>query len=379
MNSFQHDSRVLKACRVCAEIDSQAPIKVAALWQDGLATEEYIDERICVWRPRLRTRSWPRLSVVQVVKYLEWLWRIAAKMRLEPPAVIHAHSLGALPVGVVAKWMTGAPLIYDAHELETEAYGIGSLERRLSRWMESFLIKRADSVVTVCDSIADWYEEHYGVAPPAVVRNVPDWEFGLSSGSDALRRQLGIPVDALIFLYQGALSPGRGIHAAVQAFERLDPDRHLVLMGFGVLEDEIRRVSAASDYVHFREAVPPHDLAEYTSSADIGLCLIEPVCLSNYFCLPNKLFEYIGSGIPVIASDLPEQRALIEAYDCGWVVGDDEEALGRLLASIDRDAVNRKAAGVGAARRSLSWSKEAEVLKNTYRALGIDECNRDMS
>jgi glycosyltransferase involved in cell wall biosynthesis len=275
--------------------------------------------------------------------------------------------------------MTGAPLIYDAHELETEAYGIGSFERRLSRWTERLLIRWVDRVVTVCDSIADWYEEEYGVELPDVVKNVPDWDLDLISSSDTLRLQFRIPEDALIFLYQGGLSPGRGIHAALKAFGRLHPDRHLVLMGFGVLEDEIRKVSAASDYVHFREAVPPNELAEYTSSADIGLCLIEPVCLSNYFCLPNKLFEYIGSGIPVIVSDLPEQRALIEAYDCGWVVGDDENALGELLASIDRDAVNRKATGVRAARRSLSWSKEAEILKNCYRALGIGASKQELS
>ena len=146
---------------------------VAALWEPGLSVEEQVDGGISVWRVDLKTRNWPKNLLVQLVKYLEWTYRIVARMRSENPAVIHAHGISALPVGVILKWFTRAPLIYDAHELESETNGLSPLRSKLARWTERMWIPRVDRTITVCDSIADWYARAYPIERPGVIRNVP--------------------------------------------------------------------------------------------------------------------------------------------------------------------------------------------------------------
>ena len=71
--------------------------------------------------------------------------------------------------------------------------------------------------------------------------------------------------------------------------------------------------------IHFHDPVGPDSLCEFTGSADLGICLIEDLCLSYKFCLPNKFFEYAMAGLPILVSDLPEMRKLVEEYDCGVV------------------------------------------------------------
>jgi len=379
MNSFQHDTRVLKACRVSAECSHGETVLVAALGDNGLPVEEHINEQLTVWRPNLKSRHWPRNRVVQLVKYIEWLSKIVRRSRIEKPDVIHAHSLSALPVGIVAKWMTGAPVLYDAHELETEVVGVGSIQRRVSRWVERFFIRWVDQMVTVCDSIANWYVDAYSVEPPFVVRNIPEWGEDVFVGPDVLRAAHDIPEDELILLYQGALSPGRGIERLLSVFDRHEFKSHLVFMGYGALEQEIRERALKSGNVYFQQAVSPDKLLLYTSCADVGICLIEPVSLSNYYSLPNKLFEYLKSGIPLIVSNLPEQEVVIEDYECGWVVTDSDDALVKLLGSLDREAVASRAAGVLAANRNFTWQAEADVLKNAYLAIERDSSRLNVS
>ena len=91
---------------------------VVALWEPNLVHEEQVEDGIFVWRVELTTRNWPKNLLVQMIKYLEWMYKVIARMKSENVTVIHAHSISALPVGVVLKWLTGAPVIYDAHELE---------------------------------------------------------------------------------------------------------------------------------------------------------------------------------------------------------------------------------------------------------------------
>jgi glycosyltransferase involved in cell wall biosynthesis len=265
--------------------------------------------------------------------------------------------------------MTGAPLLYDAHELETEVVGTSATERRLSRWAERFLIRWVDQTITVCDSIADWYVDTSSIEQPFVVRNIPDWDSDVRIGSDVLREIHRIPESDLIFLYQGALSPGRGIERLLEVFDEQESDKHLMFVGYGVLESQILERAARSNNVHFQQAVPPDEVVLYTSSADIGLCLIEDVCLSNYYSLPNKLFEYLLSGLPIIVNDMPEQRVIIEKYCCGWIAPKSESDLVSLIRSIDRACVEDKFGGVLAASQDFSWKAEAEIMKDAYLAI----------
>jgi glycosyltransferase involved in cell wall biosynthesis len=294
-------------------------------------------------------------------------------MRSKDLTVIHAHSISTLPVGVVLKWLTGAPVIYDAHELESEIVGVSPLQQKLSRWIEKLCIRGVDRTVTVSDSIAGWYADTYSMERPIVIRNVPMRSAAPTEGSAVLRDNHGIPNDAFLYLYQGGLSTGRGVEALIEVFAGLDLQRHLVFMGYGVLEDHARQAASRYPNIHFQTAVPPDRVLYYTASADIGLCLIENTCLSYYYSLPNKLFEYLLSGLPVMVNDMPEQRSIVERFGCGWIVPPSIDQLKALIESINTEELEARKAGVAQAAKTLDWEHEAVSLRELYVAVAGDK------
>jgi glycosyltransferase involved in cell wall biosynthesis len=259
--------------------------------------------------------------------------------------------------------------VYDAHELESHANGLSPFRSLLTRWLERIWIAGADKTVTVCTSIADWYGQEYSMERPAVIRNVPeraDYDVGQST---VLRELHGISDDHLLFLYQGALAPGRGVEDLLKVFSLALHGKHLVLMGYGPLEDEVLAMAERSSNIHFQPAVPPSEVLHYTASADIGLCLIENTCLSYYYSLPNKLFEYLLAGLPVMVNDMPEQRRIVEKFRCGWVVPASLPEQTALIESIDAGDLARYKSGAAKAAEAFDWDIEAATLRRVYSAL----------
>ena len=372
LSPFKRESRVLKECQAWSELRWDKSIMVAALWEPGLKYEEQIGDSVTVWRVALRTRGWPKHLLVQMLKYFEWACKIISRMRTEDLTVIHAHRISAIPVGVVLKWLTGAPVVYDAHELESETNGLSPLRSKLSRWMEGLWIRGVDRTVTVCDSIAGWYADAYSIERPTVIRNVPLRAAAPTENSTVLRDSHNIPDDALLYLYQGSLSPGRGVSAIIEIFANINPQRHLVFMGYGVLEDQAREAASINPNIHFQPAVPPDRVLAYTASADIGLCLFENTCLNHYYSLPNKLFEYLISGLPVLVSDMPEQRNIVTRFRCGWVVRQSLEQQMALVESIDTKELEVRKTGAVRASETLNWENEAGKLRDLYVAIAGD-------
>ena len=365
---FKHESRVIKECRAAFDLGWDQEALVIALWEQGLEEEEH-DSGISVWRVVLKSRSWPRNLAVQVLKYLEWLGRIVQRVRSQAVTVIHAHSAAALPIGVVLTWFTGAPLVYDAHELESETNGKSPFRRRMTRWMERLWIKGADRMLVVSDSIADWYAHEYSIRRPDVVRNIPPGPGKTAGTSTVLRDIHEIPDAALLYLYQGALEPGRSVERLLQLFSDLGESRHLVLMGYGSLQSEVTDVAARLSNVHFQPAVPPEQVLSYTVSADVGVCLIENTCLSYYYSLPNKLFEYLMTGLPVLINDMPEQRRIVDEFDCGWVVPASLPDTAALVESIGAGELRLRREGAARAAEAFSWAGEAQKLQSIYREI----------
>jgi glycosyltransferase involved in cell wall biosynthesis len=98
----------------------------------------------------------------------------------------------------------------------------------------------------------------------------------------------------------------------------------------------------------------------YAKEADIGLCLIEDLCLSYRFSLPNKLFEYLLAGIPVIVNDLPEQRKFINKYKCGWVLSNPVNDLCDFLKELTLKEIFEKKKGAARVGNEISWEREVK-------------------
>jgi glycosyltransferase involved in cell wall biosynthesis len=213
-------------------------------------------------------------------------------------------------------------VVYDAHELESEKNGLRGVEKKLVKIIERLLIGMVDIVLVVNDSIYDHYLNMYPeLKNIRVIKNVMPIDKSVQISSDALRVSLNIDKEKTIFLYQGGIEKGRGIELLIEAFIKSEiTNSSLVFMGYGSLKNIILAAAKGNENIYYHESVALDMLMEYTSSADVGLSIIENTCLSYYYCLPNKIFEYISAGLPIIASNFPEIRKVVDQYEAGVLV-----------------------------------------------------------
>jgi glycosyltransferase involved in cell wall biosynthesis len=238
---------------------------------------------------------------------------------------------------------------------------------------ESLFIRHCDVVITVSDSIAAELERIYAIRRPVTILNVPDLK--VPTRSRRLRSWLGIAEENPIVLYQGGVAGNRGIPVMIEAAMQL-PDVVVIILGTGPLMTTVSewvKDNGWAERVFLPGRVPLGDLLEYTASADIGVSLIENACLSYYYSLPNKLFEYLQAGIPVIASNFPEMRAIIRDYGVGIAVDPaspaDVAMAMRLLLDDQPLLRKRMAAGAQLASKTYSWDVERRRLLALYAEL----------
>jgi glycosyltransferase involved in cell wall biosynthesis len=292
----------------------------------------------------------------------------------ERPDVIHAHDAAMLLPAVAGRRLTGARLVYDSHELAT------SVPYREKTWaafvagIERIGIPRAAAVITVSDGIAARMSERYGLREtPVVVRNVCDLS---PTGAPAgLRERLGIDRDTPLVLHQGAPAPSRGCDTLVRAMAGV-PDAQLVFLGDSDMgyEAPLRALIAElrlENRVTLLPSVPLERLLDHTAEADVGVTLLQDTCENHRLALPNKLFEYLAAGIPVVGADLPEVRALVTGREIGWVAdpADPEDLARALRAAVAARRDDRLRARVAAAHAELRWPVERQRLTGLYDAL----------
>ena len=148
----------------------------------------------------------------------------------------------------------------------------------------------------------------------------------------------------------------------------------LVFMGYGMLQGSIAEAAASSENVHFQPAVPYQEMLQYTKDADVGLVSVRPICLSYLYCLPNKLFECIQAGVPVLVNDLPDCVALTPTPTASveWSKGDEPQAWLEALMAMAGETPSFKAQvqdGLARAQSQLNWEREQHVLFGVYAPL----------
>ncbi len=282
-----------------------------------------------------------------------------------------ANDLDTLPAVFLAGFIRRKKVVYDSHEYFTEVPELVGRPRVKSVWefIEKLIFPHLKWVYTVNRSIANIYAVKYGVQV-GVIRNVPF-------------AQRPIPVigvlpqgftDGPVIMYQGAVNVGRGLEEVIRAMPMM-PDCRFLIAGDGdirkLLENLVKELDLGNR-IHFTGRVPFEELSWYTKQATLGISLEQDIGLNYHYALPNKLFDYLHAGIPVIASDLPEIRQVVEDTQAGFIVDRfDPESLSQTILSILNNGELMKTwrQNALASAPQYIWEKEQEVLMTYFPPL----------
>ena len=242
--------------------------------------------------------------------------------------ILLSNDTDTLPANYLASKLRRKKLVFDAHELFPEVPELANrpIIKRFWEKIEDAIFPHLKHCYTVCQPIADLYNKKYGINMK-VVRNVP---YASQNTTEKLLDYSGKKV----MLYQGALNIGRGLEWLIDAMPFVE-NAVLVIIGDGDIAQELKtRVNHLSlnDKVFFLGRIPGSELYQYTPSADLGVCLLENRGLNYYYSLPNRIFDFLHAGVPVLATDFPEIAHIVGANKTGILINHYEpEYLAKVL------------------------------------------------
>lgn len=284
--------------------------------------------------------------------------------------VYHSHDYPTLGYALFCARKNNGKLVYDSHELWSEVVDITAPRGANIRRIESRLIKQANAVITVNESIANELKTRYDIHKPTIIRNIPI--FQEPSENFHLKNKLGIPTNAPVVIYLGRISVERGVLNIIDALEYL-PDVHFVVLGKGPAVADLKQAGKSiPERMHFLEMVPPDQVVNIAACASIGIHPMLNVSLNNYYTLGNKIGDYIMAGLPIAVSDFPEMRKLAVDEDLG-VVFDPESPkdIARAISELlDPETYDRMIDNVLVARKRYCWENEEKKLLELYSTLG---------
>ncbi|WP_069805542.1 glycosyltransferase [Thermogemmatispora onikobensis] len=297
----------------------------------------------------------------------------------EEADIYHSFVEHALPAAYVAARLRRKPLIFDSPELPLADRAVQRWPRLLAiaRRVLSYLVRRSQGVIAVSPPIVSLIEREYGGQRVTLLRNVPPYH--QVARTNLLREKLGLSNATRIALYQGNLQENRGLDLLVRAAPFLEPDVVIVMLGAArePTHQKLQKLIAelgVEQRVKLLPPVPYEELLAWTASADLGLTLLPPdYSLSIRYCLPNKFFEYLMAGLPVLSSQLDVIAELIQAHELGVVEPSRDPAT--VATTINRVIHDQKALermrehALEIARREFNWNREQFHLFELYQAL----------
>lgn len=287
--------------------------------------------------------------------YAEYNIRLFFYLLFAKADILLSNDTDTLPANYCVSILKKKKLIFDAHELFPEVPELVHQKFVKKTWtkIEDAIFPKLKHSYTVCPSIAEYYNKKYGI-DMQVIRNVP---YRQPSKKVTYKRE------GKKIIYQGALNMGRGLEWIIRAMPYID-DAQLIIAGDGDIKDQLLSLTSSLQLDHkiqFIGKILPEKLKEYTLDADLGLCLLENKGLSYYYSLPNRIFDYLHAGIPVLATDFPEIRNIVETYKTGILVKNYDP---QYLAQIINDILS---AGFDTSRfpeiaNQLCWENEEKTL-----------------
>jgi len=356
---FAGDTRILhKECKSLVRAGHDVTL-VAQHEKDTIVSGVKIK---ALHNPRRRWRRWTAA-----------LWRLCRDVARLPADLYHFHDPELIPVGM---WLSlrGKRVIYDAHEdlPNTFAYKyyIPAFARETLGWLagriEDLAVQRFAAVVAATPTIATRFSKYN--TNTVVVRNFPSLA--------ELAHGVNLPWNERppLVVYVGSMAPERGFREAVAAISLLPPDLNARLAFAGPLTPQLREEMgrlAGSDRTDLLGLLGRSEVISLLGRARVGLVPLHR--MPNFInALPVKLFEYMSAGVPVVASDFPLWRQIVEDAGCGLLVDPrDSNGIARAIEYLlthPEEAQQMGARGREAIQRSYNWKTEEQKLLALYNS-----------
>jgi len=296
-----------------------------------------------------------------------------------PADLFHGMAYMGIPIALGLGRRQRAPVVYDARDIYLDAGNLARLSGPM-RWLvgraERGWARRASRVITVNRPYAEVMAGRWRVDEPLIVMNCSYRYEPPSPRAHRFHDALGLDPTTRVVVYQGGFSRDRGIEQLIAAIADV-PDATLVLLGYGSLQAELDRVAAdpaTGGRVRILPAVPPTELLDWIASADVVAMPIQPTTLNHRLTTPNKLFEALAAGVPVVASDLPGMAPIVRETGCGVLVDPTDPtpiaaALREVLATPPDEMTEWRARCSEAARETYNWERQMDVLLAEYGRL----------
>lgn len=358
------DQRVHKVCQTLHE-SGRDVLLIGARYKDSqpLSARDYRATRIRMLFSRTAGR------------YAEFNGRLFFRLLFVRADIFLGNDLDAMAAVWTAGWLRRKPVVYDTHEYWL---GMPELIGRRRTWkiwqrVEAFIFPRLRYIYTICDSFCELYRKDYGKTLRAV-RNVP---YRAQAGMDRPlppEVESRLPRDRFFLLFQGAgINPERGVEELVLAMRHLAPSQyHLVIIGGGDIFHEIEAMVAReglSDRITLLPKVPFEVLRAVTRRAHLGLSLDKPTNINHLYGLPNKIFDYLHSGIPVLTSRLVELEKIVNKYDVGTFIDNHDPAhiAGRIEEMFSNPArMEEWKKNTEKVSEELNWEKEGRIVVEIF-------------
>ena len=305
------------------------------------------------------------------VFYMEYNLRLLFVLLFKRKDILLCNDTDALPANFIASKLCRVPLVFDAHELFPEVPEVVGRPRVKRVWekIEDIIFPHLKQSYTVCNSIAEHYKQKYGITM-GVVRNIPNKETTsapVDKNQNKIIKLLPSLEGKKLLLYQGAINVGRGVEWLINTMLYLD-NCVLCICGGGDLFEEMQALAKEKkleDRVIFTGRLPFEELNQYTSQADLGFVLLENMGLSYYYSLPNRIFDYMKYGVPVLASNFPEIARIVETHQTGKLITHYEpEYLAKVILEMLKEWEDKSVyqSRLNKLSKEFCWENEAQIM-----------------
>ncbi len=375
-STIKNDSRVIKTIRTLSKT-----ARVDLFYING--HDE--DQKLFNQNVQLFTTKRPNNIKIKIIQhscfYNEFLFFIQEVLQQNTQYdYVWANDLPCLKPAVKIKEKINCQLIYDSHEifigtlnqffpdktsvLKSIAFKIIlRLMTFLGNWFEKRNIKKVDKFITTSISFKEYFEKKFKRKDIHIVMNCP--ESTIETESYNWRTEFPINKDDIIFIFQGNLNKGRALLELLESMKYVQTNIKLIILGGGTLKSELIKKTKndhLENKVFFKDTVPITELLKYTRGADVGINLQSSINISKHLASANKLFEYTHATIPIIASDVPENRRIITKYNLGILTKNIPQEIANAINSIVNEDLQLYKMNCQKAALEYNWENQEKVI-----------------